>query len=205
MTAREALKKYYGYESFRPLQEEIINSVLAGHDTLALLPTGGGKSLCFQIPTLVQETLCLVITPLIALMHDQVEHLLAREIRAAAIHMGMSYDEQRRVLDNCQFGPYRFLYVSPERLESADFRARLAQLPIGLIAVDEAHCVSQWGYDFRPSYLRIAQVWDSLPKDSHIPILALTATATPEVQEDIMRKLEVGPLRCWKLEVGSQE
>ena len=205
MTAREALKKYYGYESFRPLQEEIINSVLAGHDTLALLPTGGGKSLCFQIPTLVQETLCLVITPLIALMHDQVEHLLAREIRAAAIHMGMSYDEQRKVLDNCQFGPYRFLYVSPERLESADFRARLAQLPIGLIAVDEAHCVSQWGYDFRPSYLRIAQVWDSLPKDRHIPILALTATATPEVQEDIMRKLEVGPLRCWKLEVESQE
>ena len=189
MTALEALKKYYGYESFRPLQEEIINSVLAGHNTLALLPTGGGKSLCFQIPTLVQETLCLVITPLIALMHDQVEHLLAREIRAAAIHMGMSYDEQRRVLDNCQFGPYRFLYVSPERLESADFRARLAQLPIGLIAVDEAHCVSQWGYDFRPSYLRIAQVWDSLPKDRHIPILALTATATPEVQEDIMRKL----------------
>ncbi len=189
MTALEALKKYYGYESFRPLQEEIINSVLAGHNTLALLPTGGGKSLCFQIPTLVQETLCLVITPLIALMHDQVEHLLAREIRAAAIHMGMSYDEQRRVLDNCQFGPYRFLYVSPERLESADFRARLAQLPIGLIAVDEAHCVSQWGYDFRPSYLRIAQVWDSLPKDRHIPIMALTATATPEVQEDIMRKL----------------
>ena len=137
MTAREALKKYYGYESFRPLQEEIINSVLAGHDTLALLPTGGGKSLCFQIPTLVQETLCLVITPLIALMHDQVEHLLAREIRAAAIHMGMSYDEQRKVLDNCQFGPYRFLYVSPERLESADFRARLAQLPIGLIASSE--------------------------------------------------------------------
>ena len=124
MTALEALKTYYGYESFRPLQEEIINSVLAGHNTLALLPTGGGKSLCFQIPTLVQETLCLVITPLIALMHDQVEHLLAREIRAAAIHMGMSYDEQRRVLDNCQFGPYRFLYVSPERLESADFRAR---------------------------------------------------------------------------------
>ena len=209
MTAREALKKYYGYESFRPLQEEIINSVLAGHDTLALLPTGGGKSLCFQIPTLVQETLCLVITPLIALMHDQVEHLLAREIRAAAIHMGMSYDEQRKVLDNCQFGPYRFLYVSPERLESADFRARLAQLPIGLIAVDEAHCVSQWGYDFRPSYLRIAQVWDSLPKDSHIPILALTATATPEVQEDIMRKLRVesrkSKVESQKSKVGSRE
>ena len=208
MTAREALKKYYGYESFRPLQEEIINSVLAGHDTLALLPTGGGKSLCFQIPTLVQETLCLVITPLIALMHDQVEHLLAREIRAAAIHMGMSYDEQRKVLDNCQFGPYRFLYVSPERLESADFRARLAQLPIGLIAVDEAHCVSQWGYDFRPSYLRIAQVWDSLPKDRHIPILALTATATPEVQEDIMRKLvesQESGVRSQESGVESQE
>lgn len=189
MTPKEALRTYFGYDAFRPLQEEIITSVLEGKDTLALLPTGGGKSLCFQIPALVQQTLCLVITPLIALMNDQVEHLLARDIRAAAIYTGMSYEKQRVALDNCQFGPYRFLYISPERLESADFRKRLAQLPIGLIAVDEAHCVSQWGYDFRPSYLRIAQVWDSLPKDRHIPVLALTATATPEVQQDIMDKL----------------
>ena len=189
MTPREALRTYYGYDDFRPLQEEIINSVLAGNDTLALLPTGGGKSLCFQIPTLVQETLCLVITPLIALMRDQVENLRKRDIRAAAIYTGMSYEQQRIALDNCQFGPYRFLYVSPERLESADFRKRLAELPIGLVAVDEAHCVCEWGYDFRPSYLRIAQIWDNLPADRHVPILALTATATREVEADIMAKL----------------
>ena len=189
MTSKEALKTYYGYESFRGLQEEIINSVLAGHDTLALLPTGGGKSLCFQIPTLVQETLCLVITPLIALMRDQVENLRKRDIRAAAIYTGMSYEQQRIVLDNCQFGPYRFLYVSPERLESADFRKRLGELPIGLVAVDEAHCVCEWGYDFRPSYLRIAQIWEHLPADKHVPVLALTATATREVEADILAKL----------------
>ena len=189
MTPREALRTYYGYDDFRPLQEEIIESVLAGNNTLALLPTGGGKSLCFQIPTLVQETLCLVITPLIALMRDQVENLRKRDIRAAAIYTGMSYEQQRIALDNCQFGPYRFLYVSPERLESADFRKRLAELPIGLVAVDEAHCVCEWGYDFRPSYLRIAQIWDNLPADRHVPILALTATATREVEADIMAKL----------------
>ncbi|MBR6508192.1 MAG: DEAD/DEAH box helicase [Paludibacteraceae bacterium] len=189
MTPREALRTYYGYNDFRPLQEEIIESVLAGNDTLALLPTGGGKSLCFQIPTLVRETLCLVITPLIALMRDQVENLRKRDIRAAAIYTGMSYEQQRIALDNCQFGPYRFLYVSPERLESADFRKRLAELPIGLVAVDEAHCVCEWGYDFRPSYLRIAQIWDNLPADRHVPILALTATATREVEADIMAKL----------------
>ena len=189
MTSKEALKTYYGYESFRGLQEEIINSVLAGHDTLALLPTGGGKSLCFQIPTLVQETLCLVITPLIALMRDQVENLRKRDIRAAAIYTGMSYEQQRIVLDNCQFGPYRFLYVSPERLESADFRKRLGELPIGLVAVDEAHCVCEWGYDFRPSYLRITQIWEHLPADKHVPVLALTATATREVEADILAKL----------------
>ena len=192
MTPREALRTYYGYDDFRPLQEEIIESVLAGNNTLALLPTGGGKSLCFQIPTLVQETLCLVITPLLALMRDQVENLRKRDIRAAAIYTGMSYEQQRIALDNCQFGPYRFLYVSPERLESADFRKRLAELPIGLVAVDEAHCVCEWGYDFRPSYLRIAQIWDNLPADRHVPILALTATATREVEADIMAKLTNG-------------
>ena len=189
MTPREVLRTYYGYDDFRPLQQEIINSVLEGHDTLALLPTGGGKSLCFQIPALVKQCLCLVITPLIALMRDQIENLRKRDIRAAAIYSGMTYEQQRIALDNCQFGPYRFLYVSPERLESADFRKRLAQLPIGLVAVDEAHCVCEWGYDFRPSYLRIAQLWENMPPDKHVPVLALTATATREVQTDIMRKL----------------
>ena len=189
MTPREVLRTYYGYDDFRPLQQEIINSVLEGHDTLALLPTGGGKSLCFQIPALVKQCLCLVITPLIALMRDQIENLRKRDIRAAAIYSGMTYEQQRIALDNCQFGPYRFLYVSPERLESADFRKRLAQLPIGLVAVDEAHCVCEWGYDFRPSYLRIAQLWENMPPDKHVPVLALTATATQEVQTDIMHKL----------------
>ena len=192
MTPREALRKYYGYDDFRPLQAEIVESVLAGKDTLALMPTGGGKSLCFQIPALVMgeedenKRLCLVITPLIALMRDQVANLQARDIQAAAVYTGMSWDKQRVALDNCLYGPYHFLYCSPERLESEDFRKRLADLPIGLIAVDEAHCISQWGYDFRPAYLNIAKVRELLP---HVPVLALTATATPETIEDIQDKL----------------
>jgi len=189
MTPKEALKTYFGYDNFRPLQAEIIDSVLAGKDTLALMPTGGGKSLCFQIPALVQEGLCLVISPLIALMKDQVENLKNRGIQAAAIYTGMSYDKQRTALDNCLFGPYRCLYVSPERLESEDFRKRLAELPITLIAVDEAHCISQWGYDFRPSYLKIAEIRQSINHQSIIPLLALTATATPDVVDDIQHKL----------------
>ena len=192
MTPREALKTYFGYDDFRPLQAEIIQSVLSGRDTLALMPTGGGKSLCFQVPTLVMandnpdKRLCLVITPLIALMRDQVENLEARGIHAAAVYTGMSYDRQRAALDNCLFGPYHFLYCSPERLESEDFRKQVTQLPIGLIAVDEAHCISQWGYDFRPSYLNIAEVRKLLPD---VPVLALTATATPEVVRDIQVRL----------------
>ena len=192
MTPREALKTYFGYDDFRPLQAEIIQSVLSGRDTLALMPTGGGKSLCFQVPTLVMandnpdKRLCLVITPLIALMRDQVENLEARGIHAAAVYTGMSYDRQRAALDNCLFGPYHFLYCSPERLESEDFRKQVTQLPIGLIAVDEAHCISQWGYDFRPSYLNIAEVRKLLPD---VPVLALTATATPEVARDIQVRL----------------
>ena len=215
MTSREALKTYFGYDDFRPLQEEIVQSVLDGRDTLALMPTGGGKSLCFQVPTMVMNGLCLVITPLIALMKDQVENLRRRDIRAAAIYTGMSYEQQKAALDNCMWGPYRFLYVSPERLESEEFRERLARLPICLIAVDEAHCISQWGYDFRPSYLKIAEIRDlmqayprPLPKgkgvdtganksfllgedlgEARIPILALTATATPEVVDDIQERL----------------
>ena len=195
MTANEALKTYFGYDNFRPLQGEIIQSILDGRDTLALMPTGGGKSLCFQIPTLVMEGLCLVITPLIALMKDQVENLKRRDIRAAAIYTGMSYDQQKVALDNCQWGPYRFLYVSPERLESEEFRERLSRLPICLIAVDEAHCISQWGYDFRPSYLKIAEIRDLIKGfkgsniETRVPILALTATATPDVVDDIQERL----------------
>lgn len=192
MTPREALHTYFGYDDFRPLQAEIIESVLSGKDTLALMPTGGGKSICFQIPTLVigqenqEKRLCLVITPLIALMRDQVANLRARGIQAEAVYTGMSWDRQRMALDNCLYGPYHFLYCSPERLESEEFRKRLKDLPIGLIAVDEAHCISQWGYDFRPSYLNIAVVRAILPD---VPVLALTATATPETIDDIQAKL----------------
>lgn len=192
MTPREALHTYFGYDYFRPLQAEIIESVLSGKDTLALMPTGGGKSICFQIPTMVigqenqEKRLCLVITPLIALMRDQVANLQARGIQAEAVYTGMSWDRQRMALDNCLYGPYHFLYCSPERLESEEFRKRLKDLPIGLIAVDEAHCISQWGYDFRPSYLNIAAVRAILPD---VPVLALTATATPETIDDIQAKL----------------
>ena len=190
MTAHEALKTYFGYDDFRPLQEEIIQSVLDGRDTLALMPTGGGKSLCFQVPTMAMGGLCLVITPLIALMKDQVENLRQRDIHAAAIYTGMTYDQQKAALDNCQWGPYHFLYVSPERLESEEFRERLARLPICLIAVDEAHCISQWGYDFRPSYLKIAEIREVIRGERReVPILALTATATPDVVDDIQERL----------------
>lgn len=201
MTPREILQKYWHYDDFRPLQAEIIDSVLAGRDTLALMPTGGGKSLCFQVPTMVMcaenaqrcsvyeeegQGLCLVITPLIALMKDQVENLYQRGIQAAAVYTGMTREEQRIALDNCLFGPYHFLYVSPERLESEEFRSRLKDLPICLIAIDEAHCISQWGYDFRPSYLRIADIRQLFPQ---VPVLALTATATPDVVGDIQERL----------------
>ncbi len=190
---RTILREYWGYDDFRPLQADIINSVGQGRDTLALMPTGGGKSLCFQVPTMAMEGLCLVITPLIALMKDQVENLRARDIKADAIYTGLTYREIQIKLDNCQFGNYKFLYVSPERLESEAFRKRLTELPICLIAVDEAHCISQWGYDFRPAYLRIAQIRKLLPPsmggERGAPILALTATATPEVVKDIQAKL----------------
>lgn len=195
------LKKYFGYDSFRPMQEEIIRSVLAGRDTLALLPTGGGKSVCFQVPMLVMASeresrgevggLCLVVTPLIALMQDQVRNLKNRGILAEAIYSGMSFQRIQAALDNCRFGPYRFLYVSPERLDSENFRAALSTLPIAMIAVDEAHCISQWGYDFRPSYLRINDIRCSAGAGQplHVPIIALTATATPDVVDDIQHKL----------------
>jgi ATP-dependent DNA helicase RecQ len=183
---KNILIKYWGHSAFRPLQEEIIQSVMDGKDTLALLPTGGGKSICFQVPALAQEGLCLVITPLIALMQDQVENLKKKNINAVAIYSGMHRGQIELALDNCMFGDVKFLYLSPERLETEKFRAVLTRLKVNLIAVDEAHCISQWGYDFRPPYLRIAAIREFLPE---VPVLALTATATPEVVKDIQEKL----------------
>ncbi|RYD81864.1 MAG: RecQ family ATP-dependent DNA helicase [Sphingobacteriales bacterium] len=181
------LQQYWGYASFRPLQEDIISSVLAGKDTLALLPTGGGKSLCYQVPGLVDDGICIVISPLIALMKDQVEDLRSRGIKALAVFSGMSAREIDITLDNACYGDYKFLYISPERLETDIFKSRAAKMKANLIAVDEAHCISQWGYDFRPSYLKIAALRDIFPK---VPVLALTASATPRVQKDIVEKLE---------------
>ncbi|MDD4031660.1 MAG: RecQ family ATP-dependent DNA helicase [Bacteroidales bacterium] len=183
----QLLEKYWGYKKFRPLQEKIIRSVLEGKDTLALMPTGGGKSLTYQIPALAMNGLCLVITPLIALMKDQVDDLKKRDIKATMIYSGMTFEEIDINLTNCIFGDYKFLYLSPERLTTDLFRAKVLQMNICLIAVDEAHCISQWGYDFRPSYLQISQLREILPG---IPVLAVTATATPEVAEDIQKKLK---------------
>ncbi|WP_347156552.1 RecQ family ATP-dependent DNA helicase [Pontibacter chitinilyticus] len=180
------LKIYWGYDRFRPLQEEIIRSVLAGQDTLALLPTGGGKSICFQVPALAQEGLCLVITPLIALMKDQVEQLKSRGISAVAIYSGMSRREIDIAFDNCVYGAVKFLYLSPERLLTELFQERVKRMKVSLLAVDEAHCISQWGYDFRPPYLQLTALRESLPQ---VPVIALTATATEQVQQDIQEKL----------------
>jgi ATP-dependent DNA helicase RecQ len=184
---RQILTRYWGYTSFRPLQEDIIRSVAEKKDTLGLMPTGGGKSITFQVPGLANEGICLVITPLIALMKDQVARLKRMEIRAMAIHSGMSAEEIDISLENCIYGDYKFLYISPERISTRIFQARLTRLNINLVAVDEAHCISQWGYDFRPSYLKIAMLRESLPAE--IPFLALTASATPAVVDDIMKKL----------------
>jgi len=186
MSPQETLQKYYGYKTFRPLQEEIINAVLAKKDTLAVLPTGGGKSICFQIPALMNEGLCLVISPLIALIKDQVENLKKKGIGVLSIYSGMSFAEVKQTLQNAAFGNYKFLYVSPERLETKLFLEYLPALKPSLIAVDEAHCISQWGYDFRPSYLRIANLTEELPD---VPIIALTASATINVQNDICNNL----------------
>ncbi len=186
ISIHQILKENWGYDEFRPLQEDIINSILEGKDTLALLPTGGGKSICFQVPALAKEGICLVISPLIALIKDQVEGLKKKGILALSIYSGMSFLEVKKTLQNAAHGNYKFLYVSPERLATDLFLDYLPSMNINLIAVDEAHCISQWGYDFRPSYLRIAAVREQLPK---IPILALTASATQSVQNDICEKL----------------
>ena len=183
----EILKKYWNFDSFRPLQLEIINSILSGQDTLALMPTGGGKSICFQVPAMMQDGLCLVISPLIALMKDQVANLKKRGIPALSIYSGMNYAEVIKTLKNAAYGNFKFLYVSPERLETEHFMEYFPIIKVSLVAVDEAHCVSQWGYDFRPPYLRIAAIREAL-KD--IPILAITASATLDVQNDICNKLE---------------
>ncbi len=186
MTIQQILKHYWNHDAFRPLQEEIIQSVLLGRDTLALLPTGGGKSVCFQVPALAKEGICLVISPLIALMKDQVENLKAKGIDAVSIVSGMSKREVDIALDNCIYGPVKFLYLSPERLLSELVRERIKYMNVNLIAVDEAHCISQWGYDFRPPYLHIADLRELHPD---VPVLALTATATVEVRDDIQQKL----------------
>ncbi len=188
MIKTEILRKYWGFEAFRPLQDEIIQSVLNGNDTLALLPTGGGKSICFQVPAMVMDGICIVVSPLIALMKDQVENLKAKGIEAIAIYAGMGKREIDILLDNCIYGNIKFLYLSPERLLSDLVRERISYMNVNLIAVDEAHCISQWGYDFRPPYLKIKQLREILPGK---PILALTATATIRVRADIIEKLEL--------------
>ena len=186
MNFLETLKTYWGYDSFRSLQEEIMTSVVEGKDTLGLMPTGGGKSLTFQVPTMQMEGVCLVVTPLIALMKDQVDNLKAKGIKATAVYSGMSREEIIINLENCIFGNYKFLYISPERLSSELFLTKLQQMNICLLVVDESHCISQWGYDFRPSYLKISEIRKHLPS---VPVLALTATATEEVVDDIQEKL----------------
>ena len=186
MTIQEILKQYWKHDAFRPMQQEIIQSVLLGHDTLALLPTGGGKSICFQVPALAREGICIVVSPLIALIKDQVENLKAKGIDAVSIVSGMSKREIDLALDNCIYTPVKFLYLSPERLLSELVRERIKYMKVNLIAVDEAHCISQWGYDFRPPYLHIADLRELHPD---VPVLALTATATAEVRVDIQEKL----------------
>ena len=186
MNYQQILKNYWGYDDFRGIQREIIESIGSGHDTLGLMPTGGGKSITFQVPALAQDGTCIVITPLIALMKDQVDNLRRRGIKAAAIYSGLTHEEILTTLENAIFGGIKLLYVSPERLSSDLFQTKLRHMKISFITVDEAHCISQWGYDFRPSYLQIAQIRKLIPNG---PVLALTATATPQVVEDIQAKI----------------
>ena len=193
---KKILKKYWGYDDFRGIQQEIIESIGAGYDTLGLMPTGGGKSITFQVPALAQEGVCIVITPLIALMKDQVSNLRKRGIQASAIYSGLSHDTILTILENAIFGGVKILYVSPERLSAPLFKEKLRHMKVSFICVDEAHCISQWGYDFRPSYLSIADIRKELPG---IPILALTATATPDVIDDIQERLGFREKRVFKM------
>ena len=183
---RKILKDYWGYDNFRGIQEDIIRSIGSGRDTLGLMPTGGGKSITFQVPAMAKDGLCIVITPLIALMKDQVRNLRDRGIKAVAIYSGMTREEIIIALENCIFGNYKFLYISPERLDTEIFRIKLRSMKVSMITVDESHCISQWGYDFRPAYLKISEIRNLLPD---VPVLALTATATPEVVKDIQQRL----------------
>lgn len=183
---RKILKDYWGYDNFRGIQEDIIKSIGSGRDTLGLMPTGGGKSITFQVPAMAKDGLCIVITPLIALMKDQVRNLRDRGIKAIAIYSGMTREEIIIALENCIFGNYKFLYISPERLDTEIFRIKLRSMKVSMITVDESHCISQWGYDFRPAYLKISEIRNLLPD---VPVLALTATATPEVVKDIQQRL----------------
>ncbi len=183
---KDILKQYWGYDSFRGIQEDIICSIGNGQDTLGLMPTGGGKSITFQVPALAKPGMCLVVTPLIALMKDQVQNLKSRGIKATAVYSGMTREEIVITLENCIFGDYKFLYISPERLDTEIFRTKLKSMNVSMITVDESHCISQWGYDFRPAYLKISQIRELLPG---VPVLALTATATPEVVDDIQKQL----------------
>ena len=186
MDYKSILKQYWGYDDFRGIQEDIITSIGQQRDTLGLMPTGGGKSITFQVPALAQEGLCLVITPLIALMKDQVRNLRDRGIKAIAVYSGMTREEIVVALENCIFGNYKFLYISPERLDTEIFQQKLRSMKVSMITVDESHCISQWGYDFRPAYLKISEIRKLLPG---VPVLALTATATPEVVKDIQARL----------------
>lgn len=183
----EILQKYWGHASFRPLQEDIVNSVLNGKDTLALLPTGGGKSVCYQVPALAMDGTCIVISPLIALMHDQVSQLEKKNIKAVAVTSAMNYKEIEAVFNNAIYKTYKFIYISPERIQTKLFLRKLSSIPVNLIAVDESHCISQWGYDFRPSYLQIKKIRELKPE---VPVMAVTATATKKTIEDIIRELE---------------
>ena len=187
MDIHQILLKYWGYNAFRPMQEDIINAALEGNDTLALLPTGGGKSICFQVPAMAKEGICIVVSPLIALMKDQVENLTKRNIKAVAIYSGMTKREIDITLDNCVYGNIKFLYISPERIETEIFKVRFEKMNVNFIAIDESHCISQWGYDFRPSYLNIGKLREIKP---NIPFIALTATATPDVVIDIQKQLQ---------------
>lgn len=193
---KKILKKYWGYDDFRGIQQQIIESIAAGYDTLGLMPTGGGKSITFQVPALAHEGVCIVITPLIALMKDQVSNLRRRGIQASAIYSGLSHDTILTILENAIFGGVKILYVSPERLSAPLFKEKLRHMKVSFICVDEAHCISQWGYDFRPSYLSIADIRKELPDK---PILALTATATPEVIDDIQERLGFREKRVFKM------
>lgn len=196
MTPVEVLKKHWGYDAFRPLQEDIVNSILSGHDTLGLMPTGGGKSITFQVPGMMLDGLTVVVTPLISLMKDQVDNLRRRRIRAVFLHAGMTLRERNIAMEHLVNGKAKFLYISPERLGSQKFMQEIRMLPVRLIVVDEAHCISQWGYDFRPSYLNIKSLRRIHPE---VPVLALTATATPEVAEDICRNLEMRSPRMLRM------